>query len=339
MVAPARKISSSPGIADTGLQKPMPANDNASSLRGASLRVLQGGQSSAVKKNRNQPTLHPLSDAQMARNLEDDQMRDRSHMEDGSAGVSDDTLKEGSTDSSEASVLDLEPQSYTNREETPEKSWAKSQRKEARAAARFLNPDASSSMAGSEEMSSGTGQRAMRGTSRRPDRQQASPSNVASRLMAMQAADAREEEDDAAATQAGGMLQGLTDVKDLEQEGRRLWTLMIKIFETASVLMAIWVIICLNIETLNILLIRKKAPEWINRSLNLIGLNLDVDPNHPWSPTNLLVVYLTLFIDFIFGLLIGMQICLMLFTAYWIIQAGSVLTYVVDFFNYMGLSF
>lgn len=313
MAEPARKINT------------QASDRSASSLRGADLRILQGGASSPRASKSNRPVLHPVSQLQLARDLEEDKMRDRSAGT-GDAQVSDDTLK-SATDEGGGSVLELEGKSYANREETSEETEVKRQRKQAQVAARFLHPDIQSeSIKGSTEIpDQGLGERKMFQRGKRvpgaieQDRfraQSASMMQSAQRMEVMRR------------SRLGEATEGVDEARRTANEARRWWALITKILELESVILALWVFIAMNIETWNILIFRVKLPDSMNTALSRIGLNLDVDPEHPFTPINLTIVGVTLFLDIVLTLYMILQVALFLFVAYWLIYfGGSILSF------------
>lgn len=326
MAEPARKIVSSGAIPSSA-----PANTNASSLGGASLRVLQGGRSQVVRKDRNQPTLHPLSQLEMARQLQEGQMRDRMSMGDDTE-VSDDTLKAASDSEEGGSVLDLEPRSYVNREETPAQTELNRQRKMAQVGARFgarLNAGAAMNedIPQTEERQSPQRQpsAAERRSQSESQAQDQFSRSIQSKRQQLAIQEQRKSEERAVSSAA-------ISVEDKAEEIRRFRQLMVKLVEISSVIMAIWVWIALNIETMNILLFRKKLPRALNSKLNAIGLNIDVDPSHPFSAMNLLIVGLTVTVNILLLLSVTMSVILMIFVFYWIIQA-------MDALSFLGIGF
>lgn len=298
---------------------PVPANDNASSIRGASLRLLENSRSTQAKKNLDRPVLHPLSQMEMARQLDEDKMRDRTNSG-GDAEISDDTLKTAGDESDGSSVLDLEPQSYTSREQTESQTEALRQRKQAQTAARFLYPESSAS-AGSTEPQG----RILRGKNRSTIRRQSRTGEAEQQDRFAQAvqAERRREIIRGAQSEKDEMVQKAAEAQQMVDEGKGLYRLMVKIVELESVVLALWVLVALNIETWNILIFRKSLPPSINNKLNLIGLNISVNPEHPFTKMNLVVVALTLAVDLILTLIIAMQVALFLFVVYWLLQAAS----------------
>lgn len=320
MAAPARNnASSNPGTT--------PANDNASSLRGANLRLIQGQGSKPGRANPNQPTLHPLSDMALARDLQESQTRDRMQGGNvqGNATVSDDTLKAGGDLGDGGSVLDLEPRSYTNanREKNDAEKESSRQRKLAQTGARFLSPGAAPSAQGSQPNAEKPAfSRRSGGSSGVGGSEQANQAGYAQGFLSEQ----RRDMATMARMMAGeGTPQDAMEAFGKYREGMRLTQLIMKLVEVGSVVMIIWVVIALNIETLNIILFRKKASPTMNKALNLIGLNIDVDPNHVWTSMNIAVVMLTVVINMLTVLLIVVVLLLILFITYWIMQAMDVL--------------
>lgn len=328
MAEPARKISSQgANPIPANVTRSAPANSNASSLRGASLRVLQGGRSRVVRENRNQPTLHPLSQLEMARQLQEGQARDRMSMS-GDDEVSDDTLKSASGSEGSGSVLDLEPQSYVNREETSAQSEASRQRKMAQVGARFLHPETMMSGAenGGEQIDQG--QRVIRRRASSVEQQGQSERKSQDQFAQAIQADQRQMVlQNQRKSEGSSVVDAVSSAEDKMQEVRRFTQLVTKILEISSVILAIWVWIALNIETLNILLFRKKLPRALNSKLNLIGLNIDVDPKHPFSGMNLVVVGLTLFVNIVLTFILIIVFALLFFIFYWMMEAMTGLSY------------
>jgi hypothetical protein len=346
MAEPARTRSSSVMIDD---QHRSSKKKSASSLEGASLRVLQGGMRKHGRNNKTE--IHRLSDAQLAMQLDEGRQNARRTSQSGGgfSEVSDSSLRERSSEEEDGgSVLDLgdgQGRSYTDFE-TSEGDEHKRQDEMNRTMKRFLATDTKESVKddGIYQGGSQAGRYERQGSETEPlaesSRGEAQPSltqdAMAQDMMGEQMMDKKEREDQKKIQTAS---QKHKEIEKIKRASVQFSALIEKLFGVASLWAAIPELIVLNIQMWNILLFHKKVSTAQNMALGALSLPIfDYDPEDPWSKSNLIIVGLTILLDIIIGLIVGIFIALIFFIVYWILEANSILIYIIETFLGLGIT-
>ena len=273
------------------------------------------------------------SPTRLAMRLQSDRLQDRKLAEaaGGDTSLRDDSLQDISLDYQPANdnqkvLLELDTQSYA----TPQSAAGKEKQRQARMMqeqARFLQSDVGQpGRARAEEAPQVPASQPSVRPGSSDDARGIAPG---SRYQRLRSAIAEAKQDLARSEKIA------EESKSLEREvvrAKRLYSLFIKVvsaFTAEAIFPLIWLVICLNIESWNILLFRRTLPDYINTPLNMIGLNIAVDKNNPFTPSNLLILLVTGMVNIFFFLVITLLIVLLLFIIFLITEFADVIAGVI----------
>lgn len=299
MAEPARNLGFASGSDPFGADVSRPANDNAV-RQGPRLRGIPGGR----------------SDIGMATRLYADRARDAFEESQSENAETSEALSGGRV------LLEQEPRSYTTmRRETPAEKEKHRQEKMTETQERLTKAGAVSPESGKVPSD---GEDAL-SESRRKTGDQKNESPMMQRFRGLQRGIAetrrrmRAGEEEAEAAE---------QTQKAVQKTRKLISHISKLLSAVTaeaILPLIWLIVTLNIETMNILIFRKKASTSVNSTLNLIGLDIDVDRRHVFTMGNMIIVSVTLFVDMVIVLcMLAALFPLIMIMTMFILQIGGI---------------